>query len=222
MRFPIYFLTLLALACTATTRAAEEKSTPPSANPVQLNLEIRLIEMEQTASKAVGFDWYLGNIHPQDKANSAPEGTAPQLQATPQQPIPTQNRSQGIATVTGILTDPQFQTVVRALGAREGATTLIAANIPATAGTPVKLERPDGWRVELLPTLSSDGDLLLIDFALTQTKGEYEGFHISSRITLKQDQVALFSDTLTPPNDRKDKKSQKQKRLILSIDPQMN
>jgi len=109
----------------------------------EVDIKARFIEVEQDDSTALGFDWYLGNfINGTVVANggSAPSLTVPVSTANPLGSFPgntaasvipaaatDQSLTQGLrdsapalATVTGILTDPNFRVVLRALQQRSG------------------------------------------------------------------------------------------------------
>ncbi|MEI9961757.1 MAG: hypothetical protein WDM76_11670 [Limisphaerales bacterium] len=108
----------------------------------QIHIKSRFIEVLQNDDAALGFDWYLGNfVNGKVIANggSAPSlstGQAPGTSAanplgffpgnTPASIIPgsqfdqqvtsgLRNTAPALATVTGILTDPNFRVVLRAL-----------------------------------------------------------------------------------------------------------
>jgi general secretion pathway protein D len=118
----------------------------------QVHVKSRFIEVSQNDSKALGFDWYLGNfINGSVIANG---GTAPSLNVpvstanpggsfpgnpattlSPSTLIPSaatdqlltgglRNSGPALATITGILTDPNFRVVLHALEQRSGFETL--------------------------------------------------------------------------------------------------
>jgi hypothetical protein len=127
----------------------------------QIHIKARFIEVEQDDSKALGFDWYLGqfSIGGGDAVGSG--GTSPSLTVPPSAANPTgifpgntpasviagaatdQLISGGlrnvlgapaIGTITGILTDPNFRVVLHALEQRTGFETLAAPEVTTTSG----------------------------------------------------------------------------------------
>lgn len=123
----------------------------------QVHIKARFIEVQQEDDKALGFDWYLGNfINGSVVANggSAPSLTVPVSAANPLGSFPgnttasqiagsstdqeltsgLRNTAPAIATVTGILTDPNFRVVLHALEQRTGYETLAEPEITTTSG----------------------------------------------------------------------------------------
>ena len=110
--------------------------------PPQVLVESKFAEISQNDNKGIGFDWFLGNTIMGPLAGQG--GTAPSLAGRPTPanplsifPLPqtpigpgtadggltsgalSRNNQPVIATLTGILTDPQFRVVIRALEQRE-------------------------------------------------------------------------------------------------------
>ncbi len=148
--------------------------------PPQIRIEATFTEIAQSDSKALGFDWYLGNILMNNGGIGTQAGTAPSYQgapsranplgafpgvppgADPSNPLGTtipsstsdsvltkglgnvvgSDRRQvpAIATVTGILTDPQFRVVIRALEQRSGIDVLSVPSVTTLSGRQAKLE----------------------------------------------------------------------------------
>ena len=123
----------------------------------QVHIKARFIEVQQEDDKALGFDWYLGNfINGTVVANggSAPSLTVPTSAANPLGAFPgntaasvipgsstdqqvtsgLRNTAPAIATVTGILTDPNFRVVLHALEQRTGFETLAEPEVTTTSG----------------------------------------------------------------------------------------
>ncbi len=123
----------------------------------QVHIKARFIEVQQEDDKALGFDWYLGNfINGSVIANggSAPSLTVPTSAANPLGVFPgnttasevaasandqlltsgLRNSGPAIATVTGILTDPNFRVVLHALEQRTGFETLAEPEVTTTSG----------------------------------------------------------------------------------------
>ncbi len=137
--------------------------------PPQVTIEAKFAEITQTDSKALGFDWFLGNTlagngklglsggtapsygSPSGSGSSAnPSGVFPGPYSTdPLNPgvftpsagtIPSsagdnlltgglRNSAPALGTLTGILTDPQFRVVIRALEQRQGVNVMAAPKV---------------------------------------------------------------------------------------------
>ena len=143
--------------------------------PPEVNIKAKFIEITQTDNKALGFDWYLGNVLMNNGAIGGIGGTAPTYTGRPsvanpegtfpgsaiggtaipvgasdslltsglrntvgkQNPIPT------LATFTGILTDPQFRVVIKALEQRDGADILAEPEVTTLSGRQAQIQAVD-------------------------------------------------------------------------------
>jgi type II secretory pathway component GspD/PulD (secretin)/tetratricopeptide (TPR) repeat protein len=109
----------------------------------EVHIKARFIEVQQSDNKAMGFDWYLGQFNlgnnvvgtggttpslnvPTSAANplgAFPGNTAASLvpaAATDQQLFSSGSSAPTVATLTGILTDPNFQVAMHMLQSRTG------------------------------------------------------------------------------------------------------
>lgn len=135
-----------------------------NAPPPQLSIEVKFVEVGQNDSKALGFDWYLGNFTIGGGKVGASGGAAPvyQGEATENNPLgyfpsysdatpqTTGNITSGlaennssiptIATITGILTDPQFRVVIRALESRDGVEVMSAPRLVTLSGRQAQIQ----------------------------------------------------------------------------------
>ena len=127
--------------------------------PPQVHIKSRFIEVEQDDNTPLGFDWYLGNVN-MGKCGR-PGGSAPSLTIRRfRRPIPglfpgntaanlipgfagyqmvttgLRNGAPTVATITGILTDPNFRVVIHALEQRTGTENLAEPEV--TTMTDVK------------------------------------------------------------------------------------
>ena len=142
--------------------------------PPQIHIETKFTEISQSDSKALGFDWFLGNFTMHGGAVGMQGGTAPSFAGAPRgnnplgvfpgvppgvdaanpagTSIPTSASDQfltsglrntvgadqgnvpALGTITGILTDPQFRVIIRALEQRQGADVLSAPNVTTLSG----------------------------------------------------------------------------------------
>ena len=121
----------------------------------QVHIKSRFIEVQQNDSKALGFDWYLGQFNMTGngsvvgQAGSAPSLNVPISAANPvgafpgnlipadqqyQQLFASGSGAPTVATLTGILTDPNFRMVIHALQQRSGSETLGEPEVTTTSG----------------------------------------------------------------------------------------
>ena len=134
--------------------------------PPQVLVESKFAEINQDDSKSLGFDWFLGNTVMGPVLGGA--GTQPSLQGRPTQanplgvfPLPAtpiaasasdgnltpatalRNNGPALATFTGILTDPQFRVVIRALEQRGGTDVLAAPKVITVSGRQAQIQVTD-------------------------------------------------------------------------------
>ncbi|MDR3456210.1 MAG: hypothetical protein P4N60_02090 [Verrucomicrobiae bacterium] len=129
----------------------------------QVHIKARFIEVSQDDSKALGFDWYLGQFNVGNQVvgtgGSSPSLTVPTSAANPLLPggssafpgntssslVPSSGNDQlitsglrnsgpTIGTLTGILTDPNFRVALHALEQRGGFETLGEPEITTMSG----------------------------------------------------------------------------------------
>jgi type II secretory pathway component GspD/PulD (secretin)/tetratricopeptide (TPR) repeat protein len=130
--------------------------------PPQLTIRAKFMEVNQDDNRALGFDWYLGNISMAGGRVGTQGGTAPTLAGNansgpfPNPSIPIvpaatdqiltgglRNSAPAVATMTGILTDPQFRMVVRALEQRGASDLLSAPEITTMSGRQAQIKVVD-------------------------------------------------------------------------------
>jgi type II secretory pathway component GspD/PulD (secretin)/beta-lactamase regulating signal transducer with metallopeptidase domain len=112
--------------------------------PPQINIRIKFIEVPQDDSKALGYDWYLGSVMINSNASGTQFSTpiASNLRpsaANPPGVFPGAAVSVGLRgsqplPLNGILTDPQYRVVVRALEQRNGAEVLAHPEVTTVSG----------------------------------------------------------------------------------------
>jgi type II secretory pathway component GspD/PulD (secretin)/tetratricopeptide (TPR) repeat protein len=136
-------------------------------SPPQMTIRAKFMEVNQDDNRALGFDWYLGNVGSGSIVGQG--GTAPTLAGQPtvvgnrtvggpfpNASIPTppaltdelvtsglRNSAPALATVTGILTDPQFRVVVRALEQRGASDLLSAPEVTTMSGRQAQIKVVD-------------------------------------------------------------------------------
>ncbi len=129
--------------------------------PPQLTIRAKFMEVNQDDNRALGFDWYLGNITSAGGRIASQGGTAPSLAGGELGPFPNpsipllpaatdqlvtgglRNSAPALGTVTGILTDPQFRVVVRALEQRGASDLLSAPEITTMSGRQAQIKVVD-------------------------------------------------------------------------------
>ncbi len=138
--------------------------------PPQINIKAKFVEVSQNDNRALGFDWYLGNILGGGDKVVVSGGTAPSFNGAPSTANPlgffpgtsplnavlpsgsdqlvtsglrNTINAPAVMTVTGILTDPQFRLVVRALEQREGVDLLNEASVTTLSGRQTQIQVVD-------------------------------------------------------------------------------
>jgi len=134
--------------------------------PPQVNLRAKFAEVAQIDKRALGFDWYLGNVLMKGGDIGGQGGTAPSFQGAPSQGNPAgvfpsslippaatdelitsalrnSANAPSVFTLTGILTDPQFRVVIKALEQREGVELLSAPDVTTLSGRQAQLQVVD-------------------------------------------------------------------------------
>jgi tetratricopeptide (TPR) repeat protein len=126
----------------------------------QVHIKSRFIEVQQNDSKALGFDWYLGQFNVSGGGSVVASGgssgslTTPVSAANPLGAFPgsttaglisggtsdqlltggLRNSAPALGTITGILTDPNFRFVIHALEQRSGVEFLAEPEVTTTSG----------------------------------------------------------------------------------------
>jgi len=140
--------------------------------PPQINIKAKFVEVTQEDNRALGFDWYLGNFTMGNGGGIiASGGTAPSYNGAPSSANPSGvfpgNAAAGTAiapsgsdsvvssglrnivnapalmTFTGILTDPQFRVVIRALDQRKGVDLLNESSVTTLSGRQTQIQVVD-------------------------------------------------------------------------------
>jgi len=134
--------------------------------PPQVLVESRFAEINQNDSKALGFDWFWGNTLAGPLNMQG--GTAPSYQGIPSRANPlgtfpspagplgalasdgnltsgvlSRNNAPALMTLSGILTDPQFRVVIRALEQRDGTDVLSAPKVITVSGRQAQIQVTD-------------------------------------------------------------------------------
>jgi tetratricopeptide (TPR) repeat protein len=139
--------------------------------PPQITISARFVEFTQDDTRALGFDWFLGNTLMKSGAIGLQGGTAPSFQGVPSSANPLgvfpgspgndvngnplfippattdqkltgglRNSAPTLATLTGILTDPQFRVVLHAVDQRGGADLLSDTKVITQSGRQTQIK----------------------------------------------------------------------------------
>jgi general secretion pathway protein D len=133
--------------------------------PPQVTIEAKFVEIGQNDSRELGFDWFLGNTLMRGGSIGAQAGSAPSYAGAPSQANPSgvfpgslgtptfgpaatdgqltsglRNAAPSVLTVTGILTDPQFRVVIRALENRDGTDLMAAPKVTTLSGRQTQIQ----------------------------------------------------------------------------------
>jgi general secretion pathway protein D len=138
----------------------------------QIQIKAKFIEVTQNDAKALGFDYYLGNVLMNNGSMGLQGGTAPSFAGSPSTANPVgafpnpllpqlptdQLISSGLrnqigvqnpintptlATLSGILTDPQFRVVLHALETRDGVDLLNESSVLTVSGRQCQIQVVD-------------------------------------------------------------------------------
>ncbi len=140
-------------------------------SPPQLTLEAKFAEVTQDDNRALGFDWFIGNTLLDGGRMGVQPGTAPSVIGAPTLANPNgvfpgpsglisggaiapsatdnvltsglRNTAPALASYTGILTDPQFRVVIRALEQRQGVDLLSAPKITTLSSRQAQIKVVD-------------------------------------------------------------------------------
>ncbi len=133
--------------------------------PPMVNLEAKFVEISQEDNKSLGFDWILGNFLMGGGNVGAQGGSAPSFSGSPSAANPSgifpgaggaattassasdglltgglRNNSTTVGTITGIMTDPQFRLVIKALEQRTGVDVMSAPNVTTLSGRQAQIQ----------------------------------------------------------------------------------
>jgi general secretion pathway protein D len=139
--------------------------------PPQITIKAKFVEVSQNDSKSLGFDWYLGNVLMNNNSIGLQGGTAPSYTgnsttANPEGTFPGSSsagtslgalasdslltsglrnnlNAPAIGTISGILTDPQFRVVIKALEQRDGVDLLSESSVTTLSGRQTQVKVVD-------------------------------------------------------------------------------
>jgi type II secretory pathway component GspD/PulD (secretin) len=171
--------------------------------PQQVTIEVKFAEITGDTTKALGFDWFLGNTLQSNTpgSGSTPSNELPITTVTGLPTPPTNTNAANVATITGILTDPQFRVVIRALEQRGGVDVLSAPKVTTLSGRQARIEMTEkraiviaelgkntfsrtnisvGPSIDVLPVVSPDGRTIQLELNATVT--EFLGYDDPSQL----------------------------------------
>ena len=153
--------------------------------PPQVNIKSKFVEVTQNDSRALGFDWYIGNLLMNNGSIIASPGTQPTFTGAPSTANPGGYFPSGsinapsatdgqltsgvrgsannlpsvpaLASFTGILTDPQFKVVISALQQKDGVDMLSEAQVTTLSGRQTEVMVVDLRSIVIGNSLSSGG-----------------------------------------------------------------
>jgi general secretion pathway protein D len=131
--------------------------------PPQINIKARFVEVPEEEAKALSFDWYLGNVLMTNgttgvqsgapRSPNIPKGAANPVgvfsgavRAGTNDPLLTsglRNTSSPSPALTGILTEPQYQVVLRALQQRAGTDLVAQPEVTVISGRQAQCKAVD-------------------------------------------------------------------------------
>jgi type II secretory pathway component GspD/PulD (secretin) len=182
--------------------------------PAQVMIEAKLVEIATEDYKILGLDRFLGNTTT-NKMLAPPSTTGP------------------VATVTGILTDPQFRVVTRALEQRSGSEVIAAPRMTTLSGRQGQITLNNGAVVfDCIPSVTPDGYTIqmTINFSFDESQNETGAANANRKANSTKHQLstsAIVWDGQTMvlggfPTVEKDKRSRKpgsKKMLLVFVTP---
>ena len=112
--------------------------------PPQINIKARFVEVPHQDTKDLDFDWYLGNVLTNNGSTGGQLGAAASSAGTNGQLLTSSRRLAGSPPFTiGILTEPQYLVVLKALEQREGTELLAQPEVTTSSGRQVQCKTTD-------------------------------------------------------------------------------
>ena len=116
-------------------------------SPPQLQIAVKWCEIEEDAGRALGFDWLLGRGPTNAMASTPARPAGTKATGAPRSNLTTfglRSATNGsnteTATLTGILTDPQFRVVLHALEKRRGTDILSTPTVTTLSGRQAQIK----------------------------------------------------------------------------------
>jgi general secretion pathway protein D len=149
--------------------------------PPQINIKCKFVEVSQDDTKALGFDWYLGNILMTNAALGGQDRTF----TTTSAPNSTNElwtsgsriSSTSSFTLTGILTDPQFRAVIKALQQRSGTELIAQPEVTTLSGRQAQMKA-----TEVKTVVRGINERALTPPGITTTNGDESSLYVTEKM----------------------------------------
>ena len=154
-----------------------------NAVPPQINIKCKFVEVSQDDAKALGFDWFLGNV---SMTNGAVGGQTGAVSTTIAPSSTNQlvvsrlgNPSTPLFSLSGILTDPQFRVVIKALQQRSGTEVLAQPEVTTTSGRQAQMKT-----VDIKTVVTGINKRALTPPGITNTSGDESSLYVTEQMEL--------------------------------------
>jgi general secretion pathway protein D len=145
-----------------------------NAVPPQINIKCKFVEVPQDDTKALGFEWNLGDGLLTNGVAEVVPGATNQLQPSAQR-----NPSTSPFTSTGILTDPQFRVAIKALQQRSGTELLAQPEVTTISGRQAQMKA-----VDIKAVVKSINERALTPPGITATNGDESSLYVTEQMEL--------------------------------------
>jgi hypothetical protein len=183
---------IVSLVSMRATLAAD--STGAGNQQPQFQIEVKVMEMDASESKPLGFDWQLGQI--------STNGMAPASSGVP-----------ATGSISGILTDPQFRVVMRSLEHGSNSRLLASIQGPVLAGGKLETRQPDGWIFRVIPMPAPTGGVYL-EVEIEKKTGEFAGFGWNSRAIAASGESMMFRSVFNSSSEKEKKAKSSEERSL--------
>jgi general secretion pathway protein D len=161
----------------------EQKLAALNTAPPQINIKCKFVEVSQDDAKALGFDWYLGNMLMTNSAVGGQTG-AVSITIVPNStnPLATsglRNPSPSSFTLTGILTDPQYRVVIKALQQRSGTELLAQPEVTTLSGRQAQMKA-----TEIKTVVTGINKRALTPPGITTTNADASSLYVTEKMEL--------------------------------------
>jgi general secretion pathway protein D len=173
--------------------------------PPQVNIKVKFVEVPQDDIKALGFDWFLGNVLMTNcaiggQAGTTPSNTISPLAMNPMGAFPgnltgaaptnlapsatnglltsgLRNSSTSPSTFIGILTGPQYRAVIKSLQQRSGTELLAQPEVTTTSGRQAQMKT-----VTIQHVVTGISERALTPPGITNTNGDESSLYVTEEM----------------------------------------